>query len=264
MRADQVGDLDRERRMGQGGCEGCGSTMRRDYVKWYSGDLGREMEMLVFGHGGLPAIVFPTSQARFHEFEDRGMVAAVADKIGRGELQLFCVDSLDAESWYNRGVGPDWRVARQVQYDRYIVHEVVPYVRSGNGSPFLITIGASFGGFHAVNCALKHPDVFTGCFAMSGAYDLKGLGFLRGYYDADAYYNLPLDYLPNLSDPWFLDQMRQRTYLLATGVHDQCWNDNERLAEVMRAKGIPVRLEVWGDNTGHDWPWWQRMVQVYL
>jgi len=52
--------------------------------------------------------------------------------------------------------------------------------------------------------------------------------------------------------------------VLATGVHDECWNDNERLAGIMRAKHIPVRLDVWGDNTGHDWPWWQRMAQAYL
>lgn len=238
--------------------------MRRDYQKWYSAELGREMELLTFGQGGLPVVVFPTSQARFYEFEDRGMVEAVREKIDAGELQLFCVDSLDAESWYNRNVGPRWRIARQVQYDRYIVQEVVPFVRHRNHSPHLVTMGCSFGGYHAVNCALRHPDVFTGFLSMSGAFDLKGLGFLNGYYDQDVYFNLPLDYLPNLNDPWYLDQMRRRTYLLATGEHDQCWNDNERLAAVMRAKGIPVRLDVWGDNARHDWPWWQRMVQVYL
>jgi esterase/lipase superfamily enzyme len=222
------------------------------------------MELLVFGHGGLPGIVFPTSQARFSEFEYRGMVGAVAGKIERGELQLFCVDSVDAESWYNRHVPPRWRIARQVQYDRYIVQEVAPFVRSLNQQPHLVALGCSFGGYHAVNCSFRHPDVFTGCLAMSGAYDLKNLGFLNGYYDEDAYLNLPLDYLPNLNDPWFLDQMRRRTYVLATGVHDQCWNDNERLAAAMRAKGIPVRLDVWGDNARHDWPWWHRMVQAYL
>jgi esterase/lipase superfamily enzyme len=238
--------------------------MRREYHKWYSPELAREMELLVFGHGGLPAIVFPTSQARFYEFEDRGMVGAIAGKIESGEVQLFCVDSLDAESWYNRNVGPRWRIARQVQYDRYIVHEVVPFLRHQNRQPHLVTMGCSFGGYHAVNCALRHPDVFTGFLSMSGAFDMKGLGFMRDYYDEDVYLNQPLDYLPNLNDGWFLDQMRRRTYVLATGVHDQCWNDNERLAAAMRAKGIPVRLDVWGDNTGHDWPWWQRMLQVYL
>lgn len=238
--------------------------MRREYHKWYSHQLGREMELLVFGHDGLPAIVYPTSQARFYEFEDRGMVAAIAGKIECGEVQLFCVDSLDSESWYNHNVGPRWRIARQVQYDRYIVEEVVPFVRGRNRQPHLVGMGCSLGGFHAVNTALRHPDVFTGCLSMSGAFDLKSLGFLPGYYDDDVYFNQPLDYLPNLNDPWHLDQMRRRTYVLATGVHDQCWNDNERLAAAMRAKGIPVRLDVWSDNARHDWPWWQRMVQVYL
>ncbi len=238
--------------------------MRREYHKWYSPELGREMELLAFGHGGLPAIVFPTSQSRFYEFEDRGMVAAVGGKIDNGELQLVCVDSLDGESWYNRNVGPRWRIARQVQYDKYIVDEVVPFVRHQNRQPHLVTMGCSFGGYHAVNCALRHPDVFTGFLSMSGAFDLKNLGFMQGYYDEDVYLNQPLDYLPNLNDGWFLDQMRRRTYVLATGVHDQCWNDNERMAAAMKAKAIPVRLDVWGDNTGHDWPWWQRMMQVYL
>ena len=99
---------------------------------------------------------------------------------------------------------------------------------------------------------------------MSGAFDLKSLGFLGAYYDEDVYFNLPLDYLPNLHEGHILGQMRRRTYVLATGVHDQCWNDNERLAAVMRERGIPVQLDVWGDNTGHDWPWWQRMAQLYL
>ena len=238
--------------------------MRRDYHKWYSGELGREMEMLVFGHDGLPAIVFPTSCGRFFEFEDQGMVGAVADKIHAGKLQLFCVDSVDAESWYNRNVGADWRVARHVQYENYILRDVVPLIRKINHRHHLASVGCSFGGYHAVNIALRHPHLFTGCLSMSGAFDLKELGFLRGYYSDTAYFNLPLDYVPNIHDHAYLERMRHNTYVLATGTHDQCWNDNERLGAAMRAKGIPVRLDVWGDNTGHDWPWWKHMAHVYL
>ena len=238
--------------------------MNREYHRWHSHELGRDMEMLVFGHGGLPAIVFPTSQARFYEFEDQGMVAALEDKLEAGKLQLFCVDSVDAESWYNRDVIARWRIARQVQYDRYLVHEVVPYVRWRNWSPQLITLGCSLGGFHAVNSALRHPDVFSGFLSMSGAFDLQGLGFLRGYHDQDVYLNQPLQYLASLSDPWFLERMQRGTYVLATGVHDQCWNDNERMAAAMRACGIPVRLDVWGEPARHDWPWWKLQVQKFL
>jgi esterase/lipase superfamily enzyme len=192
-------------------------------------------------------VVFPTSQGRFFEFEDRGMVSAVADKIEGGQLQLFCVDSVDSESWYNRNVGPDWRVARHIQYENYILRDVLPFIRSMNQRPQLASVGCSFGGYHALNIALRHPHLFSGCLSMSGAFDLKAM-----------------DYVPNISDHMYLEQLRRNTYVLATGVHDQCWNDNERMAAAMRAKGIPVRLDVWGDDTGHDWPWWQRMAQEYL
>ena len=218
--------------------------------------------MLVYGHAGLPAVVFPTSQGRFYEFEDRQMVDAVRWKIDNGEVQLFCVDSVDAESWYNRNVGPRWRIARQVQYDEYIVREVVPLVKKLNWSPKMAAIGCSFGGYHAVTMALRHPDVFTAFLSMSGAFDMDS--FLGGYYDQDVYFNQPTHFIPGMSDPWFLDRYRQNTYVLATGVHDQCWNQNERMAGIMRARGIPVKLDVWGDNARHDWPWWQRMVQTYL
>lgn len=238
--------------------------MRRDYHKWFSRDLGREMEMLVFGHDGLPALVFPTSCGRFYEFEDRGMVGAVAEEIEAGRLQLFCVDSVDAESWYNRGVGADWRASRHNSYEHYLLHDVLPLVRTFNHNPHLVSVGCSFGGYHAVNIALRHPELFTGFLSMSGAFDLRGLGFLGWHYDDNAYFNLPLDYVPNLHDSATLERMRRNHYVLATGVHDQCWNDNERLAAVMRGKGIPVQLDVWGDNTGHDWPWWQRMARAYL
>jgi esterase/lipase superfamily enzyme len=238
--------------------------MTREYHKWFSSAPGRDMEMLVFGHGGLPVIVFPTSQGRFYEFEDRGMVGAIEDKIEGRRVQLFCVDSVDGESWYNRDVPPRGRIAREVQYENYVLHEVVPFVRHRNHRPHLGAIGCCFGGYHAVNISLRNPDVFTGCLSMSGAFDLKSLGLLNGYYDDDCYFNLPMDYLPNLSDAGILDRMRHNTYVLAAGTHDPCWSDNERLAAVMRAKGIPVRLDVWGDNARHDWPCWQRMVQVYL
>ena len=238
--------------------------MHREYVNLHSQQLGRSMEMLVFGHAGLPVIVFPTSQGRFFEFEDRGMVHALGGRIEAGHLQLFCVDSVDAESWYNRGVGPDWRIARQAQYVRFIADEVVPFIRARNGSPQLVTAGCSFGGYHALNTALQHPFLFTGCLSMSGAFDLQRMRFLDGYHDANAYFNLPYNYVPNLQDHAVLERMRHNTYVLATGVHDQCWNDNERMNALLHSKGIRSHLYVWGDNTGHDWPWWQRMAQTYL
>ena len=220
--------------------------------------------MLVFGHGGVPAIVFPTSQGRFFEFEERGMVGAVYEKLEHGQLQLFCVDSVDAESWYNRGVGPDWQIARHVQYENYVLRDVLPLVRSMNGDRHLVSMGCSFGGYHAVNIALRHPHLFTGCLSMSGAFDMQELGFLKNFYNNDCYYNLPLDYIPSIHDHHYLEAMRRNTYVLATGVHDQCWDDNERLASALRHKGVPVTLDVWGNDARHDWPWWQMQIKKFM
>jgi esterase/lipase superfamily enzyme len=236
--------------------------MKREYRKWLSPALGRDMELLVFGHAGLPALVFPTSCGRFFEFEDRGMVNAVHDKLEQGRLQLFCVDSIDSESWYNRAVQPRWRIARHMQYEQYLMQEVLPFLRQQNQSAQLGAVGSSFGGYHAINLALRHPDDFTAMLSMSGAFDPSN--FLSGYYDNDCYFNIPMHYLPNTNDPWYLHRYRRNTYILATGVYDQCWDANEQMAQIFRDKNIPCRLDVWGDNAGHDWPWWQRMLQTYL
>ncbi len=114
------------------------------------------MELLVFGHAGLPVLVFPTSGGRFYEFEDQGM------------------------------------------------------------------------------------------------------------YDQDCYFHLPTHYLPNLTDPWFLDRFRGNRYALATGWDDQCLGQNQNLDCILSEKGIPHQFYVWASPNSHDWPTWQQMAQHYL
>ncbi|MGH9794775.1 MAG: esterase, partial [Candidatus Acidiferrales bacterium] len=97
--------------------------MNREYHKGFSRQLHLEMEMLVFGHAGAPILVFPSSMGRFFEYEDAGMIGALASGIDAGRIQVFCVDSVDLESWYNHWAHPRDKVGRHVQYDNFIVHE---------------------------------------------------------------------------------------------------------------------------------------------
>ena len=143
--------------------------MTRDYHRWYSRSLNRDMELLVFGHGGMPFIVFPSSMGAFFEFEDRGMVQAVAEKLDRGWLQLVCVSSVDSESWYGRHQHPRQRLDRHLQYESYLLTDVVPLIRQINPSPAIGVTGCSFGAYHAMTLALRHPSVFTSCVTISGA-----------------------------------------------------------------------------------------------
>lgn len=236
--------------------------MRREHRKWFSGRLGREMELLVFGHGGAPVLVFPSSQGRFYEYEDRGMIDAVASKIDAGHIQVFCVDSVDAESWYNRGVPPRWRIARHLTYEQYLLQEVFPFIRTTNGSDYVTATGASFGGYHALNLALRHPDRVARIVSMSGAYDVHQ--FLDGYWDDDCYFNNPPDYIRNMTDPWYLDRYRSLKIVLAAGDYDICRSANEWMSRIFWEKGIWNQLDIWGDGSVHDWPLWRRMAVKFL
>jgi esterase/lipase superfamily enzyme len=236
--------------------------MVREYHKSYSIRLDREMEALIFGQAGLPVVAFPTSGGRFYEFEDHGMIAALAGKIDAGQLQLFCMDSVDEESWYNRVATPRWRIARHGQYEEYVIYEALPLIRERNPDASLLAFGCSFGGYHAANIALRHPDLFTGFISLSGAFDLTK--FLGSYYDQECYYHLPTHYLPKLTDRWFLDRFEQNKFVLATGWDDPCLGQNQNLDRVMNEKGITHQFHVWDEQNSHDWPTWQRMAQEYL
>lgn len=243
--------------------------MHRSHHRWHSPALGRDMEMLVFGHGGPPLIVFPSSMGAFFEYEDRGMVGAVADKLEHGGLQLYCVSSVDEESWYNRRVHPRVRVARHLQYERYIVDEVVPFARHASGAlgapawqgP-LGTTGCSFGGYHALTLALRRPDIFGSAITMSGAFNISQ--FLDSYYDEDCYFLNPTHFLGNLTDARVLDAYRHLKLVLVTGEHDICRAANESMARLLATKGLPHSLHVWGRGAKHDWPDWLPMAAAYL
>lgn len=237
--------------------------MNRHYHRWHSPSLDREMEMLVFGHAGTPVMVFPTSQGRFFDYENRGMVHALQGVIEGERVQLYCVDSVDAESWYNYSAPPRARVARHMAYEKYILQEVLPFIARCNNATSLTVTGCSFGGYHAVNLTLRHPDRVDRCISLGGAFDITQ--FIAGYYDEDCYFNNPVDFLPNLSDQWYLGMyQRKAALILATGEHDICLEDNLRLSRILKGKNVRHVLDVWGDGTGHDWPWWQRMIAKFV
>jgi esterase/lipase superfamily enzyme len=236
--------------------------MQRDYIKWYSPSLGRDMELLVFGHAGFPIVVFPTSGGRFFEYEDRGMVDALGPKIASGNLQVICVDSVDQESWYNRSISPANRLHRQNVFDAYLTLEVAPFVHNRTSWGQMGATGCSFGGYHAINFALRHPDIVTYAVSMSGAFDIPRR-FLDGFYNHDAYLHSPLDYLPRLEDPWFLERILRSYYVLVVGNGDPLFDQNVKLAHHFGLKAIPHILDVW-EGFGHDWPWWRQMAQKFF
>jgi esterase/lipase superfamily enzyme len=236
--------------------------MLRDHHKWFSRSLNRDMELLVFGHDGPPVIVFPTSMGAFFEYEDRGMIGALSEKLEGGNLRLFCVASVDSESWYCKKIHPRHRVDRHLHYEDYILNETVPLVRHLTRYDAIGVTGCSFGAYHAMSLALRHPYIFNACVTMGGAFDISQ--FLDGWSDEDAYLLNPPWFLPPLTDPRYLDLYRRNKFVLATGEWDICRAANEDFSRLLAAKGIPHSLHVWGFGSKHDWPFWLPMASAYI
>lgn len=235
--------------------------MNREYHKWYSSRLNRDMELLLFGHGGEPVLFVPTSCGSFYQYEDFGLIGAMADRIEAGRYIVATVASVDSESWYDQAAHPADRVRRHEEYESYLVEEVVPLLRSRSSGGRLTLGGCSFGGFHTAAIGLRHPEVFDRLVAMSGKYETED--FLDGYHDLRIYYHSPLQWLPNLSDHGALERLRRQEIILAVPEHDFCLPSNRRLSDLLWSKWVPNQLAVWG-NEVHDWPVWKRMVQTYL
>src|SRR4051794_32617471 len=188
--------------------------MERHYVRRWSEALGREMELLRFGHAGQPLVAFPTSMGRFYQWEDFGLVGALASRLAAGELTLWCLDSVDGESWYAEHRPPPDRVERHLAYERYILEEVLPDLP---GPPLLA--GPSFGAFHAVLLGLRQPERFRGWIALSGVFDNSR--WLDGHQSDQTYLTNPLAFLPGLADERLLAPLRAMAPLVvATGSDD--------------------------------------------
>jgi esterase/lipase superfamily enzyme len=236
--------------------------MHREYVHWHSPRLGRTMEMLVYGHAGTPLVAFPSSMGRFHEWEDFGMVDALAPQLRRGDNVLVTVDSVDHESFYNRGVDPFTRIRRYQQYEQFVFEELLPFARHRGSSDFLIVAGASFGAFHAANVTFKRPWDVGKLIAMSGSYDIRS--FMDGFYDQGVYFTNPVDYLPNLHDHGTLEALRRTHLILTTGEHDPCRGPTEHLSHLLGEKGVGHHVDFVPGAFGHDWPWWREQIVRHI
>jgi esterase/lipase superfamily enzyme len=242
--------------------------MNRDYLRWYSSGLHREMELLVLGHAGAKVLVFPTRDGRFHEYEDLNIAQSLAARIDAGELQLWCVDSIDRESFYCFWRQPAERIRRHMLFEDYILNEVMPRMSWTNPHPCTIAHGCSLGAFHAANIAFRHPDRFQKLVALSGRYDLTlkvddFYDLFSGHYDENIYFHTPIHFLPNLNCDWRLDHLRRMEIVIVVGADDPFLDNNRHLSAILDAKGFLHQLHVW-EGRAHRGSCWRKMVPLYL
>lgn len=242
--------------------------MNREYLRWYSPRLHRDMEMLLFGHAGAKVLMFPTRDGRFFQYEDLGIVRSLADKVRAGHLQLYCIEGLAGETFYDRGQHPADRIRRHVAYEEYILNEVLPLMSARNPHGSTIVAGCSLGAFQAASLVFRHPHLFSKLAAFSGRFDLtlsvECFGDLfDGYHDETVYFHMPSQFLPGLSCSWRIERLRQMDIVLVIGREDPFLDNNRHLSRVLSDKHIPHRLHEW-DGRAHRAGAWRKMAALYI
>ena len=231
--------------------------MKEEHFKWYSPTLSMDIEMLVFGHAGYPVILFPTTSGKHNECRDMQLVESARWFVEQGLVQIYCPDSINELSWYNKSIHPAERAKNHAWYDEFIMNEIVNKICSEKHMQKVAVAGPSFGGYHAANFAFKHPDRVSHMFSMSGAFDIKD--FVDGHYDDNVFFNNPVDFLPGANHP----DLWNMKIVLGVGEWDICLDANKKMASILTEKNIPF----WYDErkwAEHDWPIWRQMFPHYL
>ncbi len=245
--------------------------METQYFKQYSPALNRDMEWKVYGHGGRPVLYIPCQDGRFFDFENFKMTDAWSPWIDSGQVMVFAVDTLDKETWSDRGGDPGWRIWRYEQWIWYLTEEMVPFIRGmvnerngWEGYPGVIAFGCSLGATHAANLFFRRPDLFDGLLALSGIYTAEyGFG---SYMNELVYYNSPVHSLANL--PWdhpYIQMYNDRKMVLCVGQGSWEMPDSTRqLHGILQDKGINAWVDYWGHDCSHDWIWWYKQVDYFV
>ena len=240
--------------------------MYRDAISYHSNVLGEDLGVIVYGMTGYPIIVFQTQDSKCTNYEDFGMISELADYIDGGKVQLFCVDSIDQESWSNTNGDKSWRAQRQEDYFRFVTDELVPYVHDRNGSDLRpLATGCSMGATHSAIAALRRPDLFQGCIALSGVY--RTSFFFGDWMDENLYMNDMVQMLHDLpADHPYIDLYNHRSlcFCVGQGAWEDGLSDLRDMDASFKRLGINAWCDFWGYDVNHDWPWWKKQMRYFL
>ncbi len=223
------------------------------------------MDVAGYGPYGFAFLLVPTAAADYLEYERFQLIDAIKPHIDSGKVKVFSINSINSESWLNDKMHPRDKSIRHQQYNSYVFHEVIPFIKTHTSPDTpIIACGASLGALHAANLFFKRPDLFDGVIAMSGDYNLSS--YTKGYYDEDVYFNSPLQYMAKIDDNFFLPRKKKKKHIhILTGSGN--YEDPEasrKMSDVLNSKGIPHELDIWGHDMPHDWQTWRAMLPYYL
>lgn len=216
-------------------------NLKNDTLEWQSPSLGHKMTLTVYGNSGTPVLIINDTH-----FPEKDLLDAVSYQLSNGYNQVFCLSPAEEFALNNKKIKPDRKLVKSNQLECYLIDEVVPRIKKENSNSFIILAGFGTGAGHAVNFAFKHPGNFRKLIAVSGKYDTRS--FFRPFYNDDVYYNNPMDYLPNLADRKYLNDIYKMDIRFAVGNEDPNIEETYRICGILQQKSVSYQLDIWNEN----------------
>ena len=221
-------------------------------AQYYDEDLQNEQYPVVYllhGHSG----DFSNWIKKKPELEDAASEYSII---------IVCPDG-DASWYFDSPIDP------KIQYETYIVNELIPYIdnnyRTIPEAKMRAITGLSMGGHGGLWLGLRHPDVFGACGSMSGGVDItpfpekwaikQALGNYttnKAVWESHSVINL----VPKLS------KTSGQKIIFDCGCDDFFFKVNNNLHEAMLKAGIPHDYIVRPGN--HNWKYWCNSIDYQL
>ena len=205
---------------------------------------------------------------------DKGQMDRVADElISSGEAQQMVIVMPCAGGADIRNVWNGYFNMEGWNYEDYFFNELLPSVeqkyRAGGKREQRAVAGLSMGGGGSVNYAMRHPEKFCACYAMSAW--LESNSFLRASDKrATDKFSLLVEAVDKLAAVKLLDAMsnedlntlRTVAWFIDCGDDDFLLEQSETLHMKLRHLRIPAQFRV--RNGDHNWEYWHNALRLCL
>jgi esterase/lipase superfamily enzyme len=239
--------------------------MKKEIHSWKSSNLEKEIQLAIYGHYGYALVLFPALSDGYMEYENKGLIEAITPIIKKGKFKVFSVSGFLQDSWLHESKTDEEKSNIHLLYNNFIEEELIPFIFNNCGGPIpIFTCGVSHGAYIASNAYFRRPDIFFGTIAMSGYFNILELS--GNFFDSNCYFNSPVHYLPNLTEPYWLSFLtgKHHVYLISGRGENEYPDKTIHLGQILTNMGIQHQVDIWGEEFGHNWESWNKMLPHFL
>ncbi|MCC5934284.1 MAG: hypothetical protein JJU35_08525 [Balneolales bacterium] len=216
---------------------------------WNSPSLGADVVVRIYGTGGTPVLFFNSLCDAADT--DAEFLESIAFQIDNRLNMVITLEKPDYRLIFDETEDPRRRLIEFLHVESFVIDELIPRIKKLAGNDFIIVAGAGHGGYLALNMLLRHPSKFDKCISIGGKYDMRP--HFDGAADEDFYYNNPIEYLPHLSDEFYLADLRKTDIRIATYPGDDFYEDAESISDFLDNRGISHQFDVFHDHSESDY-----------